>query len=153
MSGTFNYIIRSTNKTVTTDSHNNCGIRLSCSSLYKYYECEVVGFHLSYLGDSDITSETNLNFYTSGFIELRADFDFVDFADTGNKKTVAVQSTTNFYQGKPDKFKVANFNGVTINFKIVGDDEKPLSYMERGLDVLHEYDKPWVLILNMKGTN
>ena len=66
---------------------------------------------------------------------------------------MAFQSTTNFYQAKPDKFKVANFNGVTINFKIVGDDEKPLSYMERGLDVLHEYDKPWVLILNMKGTN
>jgi len=68
---------------------------------------------------------------------------------------VAFQSTTNFYQAKPDKFKVANFNGVTINFKIVGDDEKPLSYLERtvNLDVLYEYNKPWVLILNMKGCN
>ena len=86
MSESFNYIIRSTNKTVATDSHNNCGIRLSCPSLYKYYECEVVGFYLSYLGD--LTSDTNTNFYSTGFIELRADnFDFVDLgADTGNKK-------------------------------------------------------------------
>ena len=155
MSESFNYIIRSTNKTVATDSHNNCGIRLSCPSLYKYYECEVVGFYLSYLGD--LTSDTNTNFYSTGFIELRADnFDFVDFGgDTGNKKTIAFQSTTNFYQAKPDKFKVANFNGVTINFKIVGDDENPLSYLERttASDVMYQYNKPWVLVLNMKGCN
>ena len=153
MSESFNYIIRSTNKTSENDGHNNCSIRLSCPSLYKYYECEVVALYLGHLGQFD--EDPNMNFYTTGFIELRADnFSFVDFgADTGNKKVIATQSTNNFYQTQSTKFKVANFNGVTINFKIVGDDEKPLSYMERGLDVLHEYDKPWVLILNMKGTN
>jgi len=155
MSESFNYIIRSTNKTLSTDGHNNCSIRLSCPSLYKYYECEVVGFYLSFLGD--LTSDTNTNFYTTGFIELRADnFDFVDFGnDTGNKKMIAIQSTTNFYHTKPTKFKVANFNGVTINFSLIGDDGTPLTYLERtpGLDLEYEYNKPWILILNMKGYN
>ena len=155
MSESFNYIIRSTNKTLTTDAHASCSIRLSCPSLYKYYECEVVGFYLSHLGAFDTDPSTL--FYTTGFIELRADnLTFADFGnDTGNKKVIAVQSTNNFYHQKNQKFKVANFNGVTVNFNLVGDDNDTLFYIETvgAIKTAYEYDKPWILILNMKGTN
>ena len=144
----FNYIIRSTNKTLAGDSHASCSIRLQCPSLFKYYECEIVGFYLGYTG-------TKTDVYTSGFLELRSDnFTFVDFgSDTGNKRVVAVQTTSNFYNQQIQKFKVANFNGVTINFSIVGDDGLPLSYLAAGVGQPVAYNKPWILILNMKGSN
>jgi hypothetical protein len=47
---------------------------------------------------------------------------------------------------------VANFNGRSVKFSIYDDAGNLLTYQANGT-TLTSFDKPWVLVLNMKGTN
>lgn len=139
----FTYIIRSDQKENLTDNTNSCSIRLGgLPQQYRYFECSVSALHIS---------TYNLQITTSTF-ELRSDnIGFLNGKDTKNNilHTLAFASFNNTYPQGPYKFKIDNFNGRSVNFRLLGDTGLLLTTGNTNIT----YNSPWILVLNMVGYN
>jgi hypothetical protein len=133
----FTYIIRSNDRVNKDEKSAECHLKLKgLSQQYKYYECEVVYFHISI---------TNLD----EMIELRADsaLGFMDGIDSNNGfRTCAFTSNNNSIIQSPFKFKVDNFNNRYIKFQLY-DSSNNILIESDGTQI----NIPWILVLNMKG--
>jgi hypothetical protein len=146
MSDTFTYIIRSQNKTVTTDKTNNCSIQLGpLPSRYQEFECEVVGFYIS-------TKDCIFNAGVS-MIELRSDIPLSNGMDTygNNLRTLAICDLNSNNTTGTHSFRCGNFNRLAPKFTLYDDSNNLLQtdfYNVAGFD---DFDRPWILVLKMRG--
>ena len=144
MDNTFTYIIRSSNKEVTSDNTSSCTIHLSgLPSQYKYFDCTVSALHVS----------TISGVFTTSTFELRADtMDIINGKDStgGQLKTVALASFNNTYPQGPFTFRCGNFNGRSVRFTLNDETGVQLTSNFNGGGVA-SYNKPWLLVLNMVG--
>ena len=140
----FTIIIRSNNKTNSTDNTNNCSIRLKCPTQFKYIQVHGVSFYADF--------PTNITF-NGLFAELIAnDIDVYDSFDSkfGTLKTLAFENTTRLTVDRANmNFKCANFNNKTVNFQLLN--ETGVTLKEVGTVYTTEYNRPWVIVLKCKG--
>jgi hypothetical protein len=146
MNKNFTYIIRSNDREELLQNSNDCNIKLyGLPQQYRYFKCEVNAFYLA----------TNDHDFTSSYAELRADnMDIMNGWDTNNKRNVSVGFSSlnpyTFAQSAPHTFTCGNFNGRTVRFQLVDDDNNLLTSNVNAGGVAN-YNSPWVLVLNMTG--
>ena len=144
MNKNFTYIIRSKDRENANDNTNSCTIKLyGLPQQYRYFKCEVAALHIS----------TERGAFTSSTFELRTDgIDIENGWDTNNKRntSVAFASFNNTYPQSTYTFTCGNFNGRSVRFQLYGDDNALLTSNFNAAGVAN-YNRPWILILNMTG--
>ena len=144
MDNSFTYIIRSSNKELSGDNTNNCTIRLGgLPQKYRWFEATVSALHIS----------TNNAVFTTSTFELRADgLALCDGYDTNNNtlRSVAFASFNNTYPQGDYKFKFENTNGRSVRFQLY-DDAGALLTSNYNSGGVTNYNRPWILILNLVG--
>jgi hypothetical protein len=142
MNKNFTYIIRSKDREVQADNTNNCTIKLyGLPNQYKYFTCEVAALHVSTTGNNGAGMTTST-------FELRADgLNIENGWDTNNKRntSVAFASFNNTYPQGTYTFTTDNFNGRSVRFQLLGDNNALLT------NGAGQYNSPWILALNLTG--
>lgn len=145
ISNSFTYIISSYQAEINTAA-NNCNIRLNGLPHNRYFQCEVLGFHLD---TSTIETNTGVesNAFTNSYLTLVADNFISNGRMTGSKMLDEITSM-NFADGSSTEgsvFVVENFNGKTVNFQLVNPEGEALSD-----DAINKvYNTIWKLTLKM----
>jgi hypothetical protein len=136
----FMYVIRSSSKELSTQTTNNCTIRLNgLPQQYRYFEATLEALHIQ-------TQGATLG--NTSIVELRADgLNFINGEDTfrNTLRTVGFASLNNTYPQSDYKFRFENTNGKTVSFQLYNDSGNLLQ--NSGSD----YNLPWIVILKLVG--
>jgi len=136
----FMYVIRSSSKEISTQTTNNCTIRLNgLPQQYRYFEATLEALHIQ-------TQEATLG--NTSIVELRTDgLNFINGKDTfrNTLRTVGFASLNNTYPQSDYKFRFENTNGKTVSFQLYNDSGNLLQ--NSGSD----YNLPWIVILKLVG--
>lgn len=146
ISNSFTYIISSYQAEDITTA-NNCNIRLSGLPHNRYFQCEVLGFHLD-TTSIETDPDVEPNAFTSSYLTLVAD-NFISNGRMTKTRLLDEITSMNFNDGSSTEgsiFVVENFNGKTVNFQLVNPMGEQISDDAINRDV---YTTVWKLALKM----
>jgi hypothetical protein len=139
----FMFLIRSSSKELSTQTTNNCTIRLNgLPQQYRLFDATLEALHIN----TTLTTLNNLG--NTSTVELRTDgLNFVNGMDTKNNnlRTVGFASLNQTFPQSEYKFRFENANGKSVSFQLYNDAGGLLQ--NSGSD----YNLPWILILKLQG--